>query len=258
MRRTRLDARPRGLSGGVPSGELDDFAQYIDLNGSELSLLNSVRVVTISGATGPVTAADRSRELHDRTLHAIQPRGIAGWRLGSHLRSSRRRRVGCVTARSPCRLSNIASVSTGKVEYALKAGALHAINYRNEDVAARVREISDGGVKLSLNLIGGTTIQQEVSCLAPLGQVINFGFLGGLPEGTLAGRISPVALAFASPISTPISARIQPPFSRISSTSSALRIFRTAWPRWAPWSLRRALSAVERIETRRAQCPGAA
>jgi NADPH:quinone reductase len=84
----------------------------------------------------------------------------------------------------------IASVSTGKVPYAVQAGALHAIDYRNEDVASRVREISGGGVKLSLNPIGGATIQQDVSCLAPLGQVINFGFLGGLPQGTLADSLA--------------------------------------------------------------------
>lgn len=82
-------------------------------------------------------------------------------------------------------VSTIASVSTEKVKHALAGGATYALDYRKEDVAARVRELSGGGVKLSLNPIGGDTIRQDVSCLAPLGQVINFGFLGGMPTGTL-------------------------------------------------------------------------
>jgi NADPH2:quinone reductase len=84
----------------------------------------------------------------------------------------------------------IASVSTSKVDHALARGATHAVDYRKEEVAARVREISGGGVNLSLNPIGGDTIRQDVSCLAPFGQVINFGFLGGLPTGTLAETLA--------------------------------------------------------------------
>jgi NADPH:quinone reductase len=87
-------------------------------------------------------------------------------------------------------IRTIASVSTGKVAYALKAGAFRVVDYRTEDVAARVREISEGGVKLSLNPIGGNTIKQDLSCLAPLGQGINFGFLGGMPEGTLVETLA--------------------------------------------------------------------
>lgn len=84
----------------------------------------------------------------------------------------------------------IASVSTGKIEHALASGATHAIDYRKENVAARVRELSSGGVKLSLNPIGGGTISQDLSCLAPFGQIINFGFLAGVPTGTLADTLA--------------------------------------------------------------------
>ena len=87
-------------------------------------------------------------------------------------------------------ISTIASVSTSKLEHALASGATYAVDYRKENVPARVRELSGGGVNLSLNPIGGDTISQDVSCLAPLGQIINFGFLGGMPTGTIADTLA--------------------------------------------------------------------
>jgi NADPH:quinone reductase len=87
-------------------------------------------------------------------------------------------------------ISTIASVSTNKVKHAIEAGATHAIDYRKEDVAARARELSGGGVNLTLNPIGGDTVRRDVTCLAPLGQVIIFGFLGGMPTGTLTDTLA--------------------------------------------------------------------
>ena len=59
------------------------------------------------------------------------------------------------------------------------------IDYKNEDVAKRVQEITNGkGVDLSLNPISGATVANDFDALAPLGTVILFGFLGGPPQGT--------------------------------------------------------------------------
>jgi len=157
---------------------------------SELSLLDSVRVVPLSGTIDPITAAAVPVNYMTAYHMLFNLGGLQAddWVLVHAAAGGVGTAVLQLARRAGFR--TIASVSTGKLEYALKAGALHAIDYRNEDVAARVREISNGGVKLSLNPIGGTTIQQDVSCLAPLGQVVNFGFLNGLPEGTLATTLA--------------------------------------------------------------------
>ncbi len=79
----------------------------------------------------------------------------------------------------------IASVSTDKVAYAQEQGADHVIDYRKEDVTARVKEITDGrGVDLTLNPISGETLKLDLEALAPLGTVVIFGFLAGPPAGT--------------------------------------------------------------------------
>lgn len=79
----------------------------------------------------------------------------------------------------------IASVSTNKIAYAQDQGADHVIDYRNEDVTARVLEITNGrGVDLTLNPISGETLKSDLAALAPLGTVVIFGFLAGPPAGT--------------------------------------------------------------------------
>ena len=79
----------------------------------------------------------------------------------------------------------IASVSTDKVSYTRDQGADHVIDYRKEDVTARVMEITEGrGVDLTLNPISGETLKSDLDMLAPLGTVVIFGFLAGPPAGT--------------------------------------------------------------------------
>ena len=81
----------------------------------------------------------------------------------------------------------IASVSRDKEDYAVAQGADHVIDYRSEDVAARVKEITGGrGVDLSLNPVAGETLKSDLEALAPLGMLVLFGFLAGPPAGNFA------------------------------------------------------------------------
>ncbi|WP_170421770.1 quinone oxidoreductase family protein [Ruegeria arenilitoris] len=85
----------------------------------------------------------------------------------------------------------IASASSNKLEFAKAQGADHVIDYRNEDVATRVKEFTDGrGVDLSLNPISGETVNNDLEVLAPLGTVVVFGFLAGPPMGTFQEDLS--------------------------------------------------------------------
>mgnify|MGYP000138122675 CR=1 FL=1 len=79
----------------------------------------------------------------------------------------------------------IASASTDKLGYARDQGADFVIDYREEDLTARVMEITEGrGVDLTLNPISGETLKSDLEALAPLGTTVIFGFLAGPPAGT--------------------------------------------------------------------------
>ena len=84
-------------------------------------------------------------------------------------------------------VQTIASVSTGKQDYALAQGATHVVDYRTEDLPKRVAEITrGGGVNLTLNPISGAKFHQDLEMLAPLGTAVVFGFLAGPPQGDFA------------------------------------------------------------------------
>ena len=82
-------------------------------------------------------------------------------------------------------LTTIASVSTGKQDYAREQGADHVIDYRKEDIVQRVKEITnDRGVDLTLNPIAGDSLKSDLELLAPMGTAVLFGFLAGPPTGS--------------------------------------------------------------------------
>ena len=57
-------------------------------------------------------------------------------------------------------LATIASASADKHGYAKAQGADHVIDYRNEDIAERVKDITSGkGVNIVLNPISGETLR---------------------------------------------------------------------------------------------------
>jgi len=70
--------------------------------------------------------------------------------------------------------------SPEKAALAKANGAHHTIEYRNEDVAARVREITDGrGVNVSYDSVGKDTYQISMDSLAPLGMFVSYGNASG-------------------------------------------------------------------------------
>jgi NADPH2:quinone reductase len=73
--------------------------------------------------------------------------------------------------------------SEAKRQAVLALGAEHAINYRSEDVVARVREATQGrGADLILDPIGGKGFARNFAMLAPLGMVVSYGRLDGPPD----------------------------------------------------------------------------
>lgn len=70
--------------------------------------------------------------------------------------------------------------SDEKCRLALANGAAHAINYRTEDFAARVQEITDGqGVKVVYDSVGKDTWEKSLECLRLMGLMVSFGNASG-------------------------------------------------------------------------------
>lgn len=78
--------------------------------------------------------------------------------------------------------------SDEKCALARSHGAAHAINYRTEDVVARVRELTGGaGVKAVFDSVGKDTWERSLDCLQPFGLMVSFG--------NASGAVPPISLA---------------------------------------------------------------
>jgi NADPH2:quinone reductase len=70
--------------------------------------------------------------------------------------------------------------SKDKAELAKKAGAHHTILYRDEDFAARVKEITNGKLcDVVYDGIGNDTFPKSLDCIRPLGMFVSFGAASG-------------------------------------------------------------------------------
>jgi NADPH2:quinone reductase len=70
--------------------------------------------------------------------------------------------------------------SKEKAEIAKRNGCDHAILYREEDFASRVKEITSGkGVDAVYDSVGRETFMKSLDCLRPLGTMVSFGQSSG-------------------------------------------------------------------------------
>ncbi|SCK11399.1 quinone oxidoreductase [Vogesella sp. LIG4] len=70
--------------------------------------------------------------------------------------------------------------SADKAAIAHRLGCKHVINYREEDVVARVNELTDGkGVPVVYDSVGKDTFEISLDCLAPRGMFVSFGNASG-------------------------------------------------------------------------------
>jgi NADPH:quinone reductase-like Zn-dependent oxidoreductase len=74
----------------------------------------------------------------------------------------------------------IGTASAGKHDFLREMGVDHCIDYRTEDFAARVGEITRGrGVELALDAVGGASFGKSYDSLAPTGRLGMFGLSSG-------------------------------------------------------------------------------
>jgi NADPH2:quinone reductase len=71
--------------------------------------------------------------------------------------------------------------SEAKRELALEAGCEHVL-LDGDDIAARVRELSNGGVPAVYDSVGRTSFYQSLDCLRPHGVLVSFGNSSGKVE----------------------------------------------------------------------------
>ncbi|MBN2623862.1 MAG: NADPH:quinone oxidoreductase family protein [Acidimicrobiales bacterium] len=77
-------------------------------------------------------------------------------------------------------LRTIAAASTGaKLDAARAAGAEHTIDYETDDLKARARELSDDGVDIVFDPVGGTHAEQALRALTVGGRHLVIGFASG-------------------------------------------------------------------------------
>ena len=82
--------------------------------------------------------------------------------------------------------------SAEKAELARQHGCDHVILYREEDVAKRVRELTDGkGVPVVYDGVGQATLMGSLDSLAPLGLLASFGSASGAISGLDLGLLAP-------------------------------------------------------------------
>lgn len=99
--------------------------------------------------------------------------------------------------------------SEEKAELARAHGCDHPLLYDKEDVAARVREITDGrGVPAAFDSVGAATFESTLNSLAPRGMFVSFGNASGPVEPFAPSRLAekgslfftrPTLMAYCAP-----------------------------------------------------------
>jgi NADPH2:quinone reductase len=110
-----------------------------------------------------------------------------------------------------------------KCQACVALGADRAINYRTEDFAEVIKEATRGkGVDVILDMVGGSYVQRELSCLADDGRLVFIALLGGakvevglgqvlLRRLTLTGStLRPRSVAFKADIARKLRERVWP------------------------------------------------
>lgn len=174
----------------MPEGRLVSLPDTVSDETAAASLLKGLTACYLVRRTFPVSAE-----------HTVLVHAAAGG-------------VGLILCQWACHLGATVIGTVGskeKAELAQANGAHHTILYREEDVAARVREITGGqGVNVSYDSVGKDTFQASLDSLAPLGMFVSYGNASGnapdVPPHELQNRGS---LFFTRPSLAHYSARTE-------------------------------------------------
>ena len=75
--------------------------------------------------------------------------------------------------------------SDEKCEFIVKRGAAHAINTNTQNVVERVNALTMHGADIVFDHVAGKTFTDGLKMIAPLGMIVSYAVLGGVPEDDL-------------------------------------------------------------------------
>jgi len=188
---------------GLPSGLGFEGAGVVDAIGAGVS--HVAPGDRVAYATGPLGACAGMRimpaghvvrlppEIDERRAAAMMLKGMTAQYLihstyavkpGDHvLFHAAAGGVGSIACQWLNSLGAIVIGTVGSAEKAVIAharGCAHTINYREEDIAARVREITAGeGVPVVYDSVGAATFEASLDALRPRGLMVSFGNASG-------------------------------------------------------------------------------
>jgi NADPH2:quinone reductase len=181
------------LGAGVTALKLGDRVAYCGQTGAyaEAAVVAADRVVTLPPSISFDAAAagllkGMTSEFLLRRCYAVQPgdpilvnaaAGGVGMLMSQWARALGALVIGAVG-------------SEAKAAFAKAHGCDHVILYREEDVAARVREITDGqGVRAAYDGVGAATIEASLASLGRRGVLVVFGNASGPPPAIEPARL---------------------------------------------------------------------
>ncbi|MBD3609784.1 MAG: quinone oxidoreductase [Gammaproteobacteria bacterium] len=89
--------------------------------------------------------------------------------------------------------------SKEKAELARANGCDHVIFYRDEDIAERVKEITNGeGVAVVYDAIGQQTFEASLNCLKPFGTMVTYGNITGKVEPFDVSKLAPLGSLYVT------------------------------------------------------------
>ncbi|QJE01340.1 NAD(P)H-quinone oxidoreductase [Massilia forsythiae] len=116
--------------------------------------------------------------------------------------------------------------SREKCEACEALGAERAINYKDEDFTAVVKELTGGkGVDVVLDMVGGDYVAREIACLADDGRIVVIALLGGAKAEVDLGQVlrrrltltgstlRPRPVAFKARVAAELRAQVWPLFA---------------------------------------------
>jgi NADPH2:quinone reductase len=160
---------------------------------AEARVVSAIAVVKLPESIDFVTGAAMMLKgmtvqyLLKRTRHELVPGDMLVW----HAAAGGVGLIACQWAKS-LGLRLIATAGTDdKCALALANGAAHAINYKTEDVVARVRDLTGGErVKAVFDSVGKDTWERSLDCLRPFGLMVSFGNASGAVPPISIGQLA--------------------------------------------------------------------
>ncbi len=120
-------------------------------------------------------------------------------------------------------------------------GAERAINYREEDFVAVIKELTNRrGVDVILDMVGGDYIQKNLQCAAMDGRIVNIAYQSGMEASVKFGHMLMKRLTMMASTLRPVSGEIK--------AGIAAELREVIWPRLASGEIRPVIDSTFALE----------